>query len=258
MTDWGTGEYERTAQAIAQAADRALVAAAPRPGERLVDVACGTGNAALRAARAGADVVGVDLAERLLDVARGAAAAEGLDATFVTGDATALPFPDDTFDVAISVFGVIFARPGEQGAAELLRVVRPGGRIVVTTWVPEGAIHDVGRLAQEAVDALTPDPEPGPPPSPWGQEEGLRRLFAPHPVEVGEEPLVFTGRSPEAWLQEQFDHHPLWLSLRAELTGTALWDDLVLRIREVLEAANEDLSAFRTTSRYLVATVLVG
>src|SRR5688500_11727609 len=102
MVDWGQGEYESVAEGLVPAAEAAVARLAPRPGERVLDVGCGTGNAALAVARAGADVVGVDPAPRLLEVTRSRAAADGLAVELVEGDAVALPFDDDAFDAAVS------------------------------------------------------------------------------------------------------------------------------------------------------------
>src|SRR5205814_9555756 len=112
--DWGAGRYERTAQELLPVAEQVVALARLRGGERVLDVACGTGNAALLAAEAGADVVGLDRAERLVAVAR----ARVPGATFVVGDAQALPFADDEFDVAVSVFGVIFAEDPDRAVGE--------------------------------------------------------------------------------------------------------------------------------------------
>jgi len=253
MTDWGDGEYERTAAQLQPVAEVLVRAAAVRSGERVLDVACGTGNAAVLAARAGARATGVDAAPRLVEVARERAAAEGLEATFQTADAVALPFGDGTFDVALSVFGVIFAAPAERAATELLRVVRPGGRIVLTSWAPEGPIHEAGRLVGRAVAAGSgdePQRQPG-----WGDPDALRHLFTPAAVAVRDERLAFTAESPESWLREQRAHHPLWRSARAALEPDGRWSELEQRVDTLLTRANEDPGAFRVTSRYLLATV---
>src|SRR5919199_1651139 len=105
MLDWSVGEYERSAHELAPAARHVVELAALAPGERVLDVACGTGNAALLAARAGAVVTGLDAAARLIDVARGRAADAGVEASFVVGDAQALPFEDGAFDAVLSIFG---------------------------------------------------------------------------------------------------------------------------------------------------------
>jgi len=249
MADWSRGEYERTAEQLEAAAEVAVAALAPAEGERVLDVGCGTGNAALAAARAGAEVVGVDPARRLLEVARARAGREGFAAAeFVEGDALALPVEDAAFDAALSVFAVIFAAPPRAAAGELLRAVRPGGRIVVTTWRPEGPIFEAALLAREALGL--PDEAPM-----WGDPEALTGLFAPHPVDLREERLAFTGPSAHAWLQTQLDHHPVWLEAGDALRERGGWDDLVARSQALLESANEDPAAFRVTGRYLVATI---
>src|ERR671930_795218 len=140
--DWGLGRYEDTAARLEPAARVVVERAAPAPGEHVVDVGCGTGNAALLAAERGARVTGVDPAARLLEVARQEAAARRLDATFATGTAAELPLADGVADVALSVFGVIFAPDPRAAATELARVTAPGGRIVVSAWIPSGPIHE--------------------------------------------------------------------------------------------------------------------
>jgi len=123
--DWSLGRYERIAEQFLPAARVLVESAAPGPGERVVDVGCGTGNAALLAAALGARVIGVDPASRLLEVAREDAAARGLDAEFAVGDAAELPLDDGSADLVVSVFGVIFAPDAAAAVAELARVTPP-------------------------------------------------------------------------------------------------------------------------------------
>jgi SAM-dependent methyltransferase len=235
MSAWDEGTYELTAARL-QAATDVLIASLDLPaGARVLDVGCGTGNAALAAARAGWEAVGVDPAQRLLGVARERAAAEGLTARFDAGDATALPYADAAFDAAISVFGVIFADP-PAAAAELLRVTRPGGTIAFTTWLPGGVAGRVMEILRGRAAA----------PSPWNDP---RALFVGRAVATTEHELAFTAPSPEAYVREHLDHHPL-----AQDAGSR---EQHARIFEEVAAANEDPSAFRTTSRYLVVTVAV-
>src|SRR3954447_25083158 len=149
--DWSLGRYERTAEQLMPAARLLVERAAPAAGERVVDVGCGTGNAALLAAERGARVTGVDPAARLLAVAREQARERSLDADFVAGDAAALPLAEGEADLVLSVFGVIFAPDVEAAAAEMARVTGPDGRVVFSAWIPEGPIAAVNRMAREAV-----------------------------------------------------------------------------------------------------------
>src|SRR6185503_10601427 len=108
--------------------------------ERVLDVACGTGNAAIRAAQAGGRVVGLDLTPELFETGRRLAAGASVSVEWVEGDAEAIPYPDNSFDVVLSTFGCMFAPRHQVAAAELARVLRPGGRLCVTTWTPEGTM----------------------------------------------------------------------------------------------------------------------
>jgi SAM-dependent methyltransferase len=249
MSNWDAGRYELIAERIEPAAEVAVAALGLASGERVLDAACGTGNAALVAARGGASAVGVDFAERLVGVARSRAAEEGLDATFEVADVTRIPAADDTFDAAVSVFGVIFAEP-EATAAELVRVVRPGGRIVVTTWIPEGPLPRVFELIGVALDR---------PPAPprWSDPAFIRRLFAPREVTFREEAIAFTAPSAEAYVDELFEHSPLLLADEPLLREAGRYDEIVEKASAILAEANEDPAAFRSTSRYYVVTVAV-
>ena len=135
---WAGGAYERVADEFAPIHDRVVAAVAPQPGERVLDVACGTGGVALRAARAGAEVVGLDLSAAQLEKARAAASSEGLDVRFDEGDCQEMPYEEASFDVVVSVFGAIFAASHAAAAAELGRVCRPGGRLALTAWPFDG------------------------------------------------------------------------------------------------------------------------
>jgi len=149
--DWSLGHYEHSAYQLLPAAEVVVERAMPVAGERVVDVGCGTGNAALLAAARGARVTGVDPARRLLEVAREQAAARGLEVMFLPGEAAALPLPEASADVVLSVFGVIFAPNAQAATAELARVTAAGGRIVLSAWIPIGAISETNRLARETV-----------------------------------------------------------------------------------------------------------
>jgi SAM-dependent methyltransferase len=151
------------------------------PGQHVLDVAAGTGNAALPAARAGADVVASDVTRELLDIGQRAADAQGLDLDWRADDAQALPYDDGEFDAAISCVGVMFAPRHQDAAGELVRVVRPGGRIGLLSWTPEGFI---GRMFA-TMKPYAPAPPPGAQPPPlWGSEEHVRALLGDRVTDV--------------------------------------------------------------------------
>ncbi len=264
MTDWSLGSYERTAVLLDSVSDTVVTHARIVPGELVLDIACGTGNAALKAAALGAQIVGVDLAPRLVQVATDRAAAAGLTGTFVLGDAQALPVEDASVDVALSVFGLIFAPDQQAVAAEVVRVLRPGGRAVITGWVREGAFAEAGAAPAQAqaavlgtVEGEGDDPVPGRTPVDWGDAAAVRTLFADLPVRLAftSAALAFVALSPEAYVQELTDHHPVWLGARAAI-GDEAYARLHRQLVAIFTAANEDPGAFRITSRYLITALV--
>jgi SAM-dependent methyltransferase len=170
---WDAGDYDFVARGLEASSRDFLARHAPRRGLRVLDVACGTGQVAIPAAQAGADVSGLDIAASLVDTARARARQLGLDVRFDVGDAASLPYPDKTFDLVISLLGVMFARRPARVAAELLRVCRPGGRIVLGNWVPDGfvAAH-LAVVGSYAADWSSPSPFL------WGRERMIRARFA--------------------------------------------------------------------------------
>jgi SAM-dependent methyltransferase len=134
---WAAGSYELVADAFAPIHDAVIEALAPRPGERLLDAACGTGAIGIRAARRGARVAGIDLSPAQLQKAARAATQAGVEIELVEGDCLELPYEDGSFDVVASTFGVVFAKDHERAAAELGRVCRPGGRFAMTSWTSD-------------------------------------------------------------------------------------------------------------------------
>lgn len=171
---WSAGDFALVASKGVIAAEQLCEVLDIIPGERVLDVACGSGNATLAAARRAWDrVVGVDYVPELLEHARTRAEVERLEVELVEGDAEQLPFEDASFDVVISVFGVMFAPDQERAAAELLRVCRPGGRIGLASWTPEGMVGQAMRAVGQRIS-----PPPGvAPPMLWGVEEHVRRLL---------------------------------------------------------------------------------
>ena len=150
---WTAGDFGRIAVGYEEGAAAFIERLGLKPGDQVLDVACGTGNLALPAARAGARVTGIDIAPALVVQLAARAAAEGLTLEAREGDAEALPFADDSFDTVVTMFGAMFAAHPQQAANELLRVTRPGGRIGMANWTPEGF---VGRMLRLTVGYVPP------------------------------------------------------------------------------------------------------
>jgi SAM-dependent methyltransferase len=252
--DWGLGRYESTAEQLLPAARVLIDSAQLRADERVIDLGCGTGNAALLAAACGARVIGVDPAARLLDVARGRAASEGATITFLSGEAASIPLGDGSADVIVSVFAVIFAPDAVAAAAEMSRVVTADGRIILSAWIPQGTIFEFTSAAGEAVRQAVGAPSP-PPPFAWHDPHALSDLLAPHgfAVEIEEHSLSFIANSPTAYLDGESRDHPLAVAGLGVLQALGQAEVVRERLLQILVAGNEDPVGFRTTSRYIVA-----
>jgi SAM-dependent methyltransferase len=170
---WSSGDYGKVGVTLLVMGELLCEAVDLRPGQRVLDVACGNGNASLAAARRFCEVVGIDYVPMLLDEGRERARADGLAVDFREGDAEDMPFPDASFDVVLSTLGVMFAPDQEKAAGELLRVCKPGGKIGMANWVPDGYVGDLFRTMGKHV----PPPTGLKPPFRWGTEEGLRELL---------------------------------------------------------------------------------
>ena len=171
---WGNGGFVKIEELSSVPYDDLVATLDPQPGERWLDVACGTGAIAFRAARAGARVTGVDLAPALVETARRRAEEEGLEVELEVGDAEALPYEDGAFDVVSSSFGVMFAPDQRRAAAELARVCRPGGRLGLNTWREESG---VGQMFRTFAPFQPPLPEGAGMPLDWGREDHVRDLL---------------------------------------------------------------------------------
>ena len=174
---WNAGgrHYDQISQTIADSIEHCVNRLAPRPGERVLDVATGTGWTARRVAVRGAAVTGIDLGANLIEAARASAAEARLKIDFRVGDAEKLPFEDQSFDAVISTCGVMFVRNPEAAAAELARVCRKGGRLGLTTWPADGTIAGLFKVMKPYM------PEPPSPPSPspfeWGSRERVKQFL---------------------------------------------------------------------------------
>ena len=172
---WSSGDFNEIARQTMAIAEDLCRAADPRPGQAVLDVACGSGNVALIAARRCCDVTGIDIAANLIERAHRRADAEGSRIDFRVSDAQALPFPDARFDVVVSAIGVMFAPDQARAAHELIRVCRPGGTIALANWMPEAfGVDFFGAHARHA-----PPPPGMASPLRWGSEAGLRELIGP-------------------------------------------------------------------------------
>lgn len=170
---WASGDFSVVAARIVYQAEQLCETADLQAGWRVLDVATGSGNAALATARRGCEAVGVDYVPALLERGRIRAEAEHLSVEFLEGDAEQLPFPDATFDAVVSIYGAMFAPNHKLAASELTRVCRPGGRIALASWTPDGFIGETFRLFSRFLP-----PTPGlQPPVLWGDEAYQRELF---------------------------------------------------------------------------------
>jgi ubiquinone/menaquinone biosynthesis C-methylase UbiE len=167
---WTSGNFGRIARSYELGVAQFITRLGLEPGERVLDVATGTGNLAIPAARTGALVTGVDIAPNLITQAKARATAEGLTMRLDVGDAEALPYADDEFDTAISMFGAMFAARPERAGSELLRVVRPGGRIAMANWTPTSFIGEMLRTTSR----YSPPAAGVPSPLLWGNEQYVR------------------------------------------------------------------------------------
>ncbi|HEY2927957.1 class I SAM-dependent methyltransferase [Piscinibacter sp.] len=167
---WMAGDYGVFAKYLEPGALEFLARLAVAPGTRMLDVACGAGQIAIPAARAGARVTGVDIATNLVEQARARAAADGVEVRFDEGDAEMLPYADGSFDLVVSLIGAMFAPRPERVAAELLRVCRPGGRIVMANWTPSGFVG----LMFKTIGRHVPPPALMPSPLLWGDQATVR------------------------------------------------------------------------------------
>jgi SAM-dependent methyltransferase len=253
--DWGAGEYELTAAELWPVAERVVARDGAQPGERVLDLGCGTGNAALLAARAGAEVIGLDPSPRLLEVARERLAAEGLEGSFTAGTAEELAFEDCAFDRAFSIFALIFTPDPARAAGELLRVLRPGGHAVVTTWTPEGALADAIGTLGRGVAALSPQPPPAR--FGWGEEAVVRDLFEGRGarVDIDRGELGVEAPSAEAFVERFLTRHPMGIPWAKALEAAGTYDAVSADAVQALQKWNEDPAALRVTSGYLIVKV---
>jgi SAM-dependent methyltransferase len=195
---WASGDFAVVASRIVLASEHLADVMDLHAGWRVLDVACGSGNATLAAARSGTHAVGVDYVPALLEDGRARAAAEGLDVEFRAAAAETLPFDDSSFDAALTVFGTMFAADHQRAADEIVRVVRPGGTVGLASWRPTGFIGDMFRV----ITSYVPAPAGIASPMLWGTEEYLNDLFGSSVAAIASAERVCTFRfvSPEEFV----------------------------------------------------------
>jgi SAM-dependent methyltransferase len=249
---WSTGDYPDIAQRIESVAATLVDRVGVTPGIELLDVATGSGNVAILAAQAGARVTGLDLTPELLEVARERADGAALDIRFVEGDAEELPFAESSFDRVTSCFGVMFAPRQQLAAGELTRVARPGARIAIAAWTPEGLN---GRMFQTVGSYMPPPPPELDPPVAWGKEDHVGELFAGSGAELSFERLsvTFEHDSVESWVA--YNERVLGPSImaKAALEPQGRYEALRNELLELYGAENEaGDGGFRVTAEYLL------
>jgi SAM-dependent methyltransferase len=236
---WAAGDYGSIARLIedvaAYCADRLEI----EHGEELLDIATGTGNLAIEAAKRGAMATGLDLTPELLDVARRRAAEEDLDIVWVAGDAEALPFADGSFDCATSAFGLMFAPRHALAARELTRVLRPAGRFLLTTWAPDGM---AARLSGVTADYLPPLPSGTQSPMLWGEEAHVRAVFDGLPVELEFDRRTVSQpfESPESYIAFFEEHFGPTIMARKAAETQGRWGELRELMIEVVSRHYSD------------------
>jgi SAM-dependent methyltransferase len=227
-TTWAAGDFDEISKLILDVGKNVVAHADIQPGVTVLDIACGTGNATIPAARAGGRCTGVDLTPELFDAARRNAADAGVEIEWVQGDAEELPFDDGSFDRVLSTFGIMFAPRHEVAAAELARVMAPGATAVLACWGPYGLN---GEMFPMIGKRMPPPPSYAGPPIKWGVEEHVHSLLEPQGLEVSTErqSVDFASDSVESivsrmenyfgpWMMAQAALGDDWASLRAELS----------------------------------------
>ncbi len=196
---WASGDYAIVGTTLQIVGETLCETMDIRPGQRVLDVAAGNGNVSLAAARRWCDVVSTDYVPALLERGRERAAAERLPIAFQQADAEALPFADASFDAVVSTFGVMFTPDQERAAAEMARVCRPGGKIGLANWTPEGFIG----LLFKTLGKYLPPPAGVRSPAQWGTRARIAELFGPQASDIQAVPRIFTFRyrSAQHWLE---------------------------------------------------------
>ena len=251
---WSAGDYDAIAELFWDVGAVVAEAASIEAGMKVLDVATGTGNAAIRAAEAGSQVVGLDLTPELFADARRREALAGVSVEWVEGDAEALPFDDDSFDRVLSTFGVMFAPRHDVAAAELVRTCRPGGMIVLANGTPGGFI---GRMFATVGQHLPPaPPEVSGPPTDWGDEHHLRALLGGQTLLAIERRTIdFVFGSLDAMMAD-FEERFVPMVLGERVLEAEGFDALKQEVRALIEECDTGEGEVRIPSEYLLVVGL--
>jgi ubiquinone/menaquinone biosynthesis C-methylase UbiE len=250
---WDAGDYATLSERIADVGELVAARASIEQGMTVLDVACGAGNAAIPAARAGARVTGLDLVPKLLEQGRAKAEAEGLEIEWVEGDAEDLPFEDGSFDRVLSTFGHMFAPRHQKAADEMIRVCRKGGAIVTATWAADGIF---GAMSAASAPYMPPPPDYASPPVLWGSEEYVREMFGSVAtgIEVERQVNWIEDASVESFADLFMERFPPMVTAQAMLGER--FPELRERIVEIWRDANEAKDGrFRMAQEYLLSIV---
>ncbi len=252
---WSSGDYSVVGTTLQIVGEELCEALDLRAGQSVLDVAAGNGNASLAAARRWCDVTATDYVPALLERARERAGADRLNIAFREADAEILPFPDKSFDVVVSTFGVMFTPDQERAARELVRVTKPGGKIGLANWTPDGFI---GQLFK-TIGKHLPPPTGVKSPALWGTRARLAELFEPHAssIEAPTRHFVFRYRSPEHWLEIFRTYYGPVLKAFAALSEpaqAALERDLIALVERFNKASDGTMAV---PSEYLEAVITV-
>ncbi|MGZ5356664.1 MAG: class I SAM-dependent methyltransferase [Solirubrobacterales bacterium] len=250
---WDAGDFPSVAKLIASSGELATDRAALSGDEDVLDIACGSGNATIPAARSGARVTGLDLVPSLLEAGRREATEAGVEIEWVEGDAENLPFEDGSFDVVISVFGIMFAPDHRRAAGEAARVLRPGGRIVLCNWTPGG---EVGKFFAMMAGHMPPPPEGFQPPPLWGTGDHVRELFAGTGIEPSFERahVHWDFDSPEDGARLFIEKFGPVVTAKAALEPEGKWEAAERDIHGYFEEKAADDGTVGYDGEYLVST----
>lgn len=234
---WSAGDFDAIADRIRDVGRGLVERLGISADERVLDVACGTGNVSIPAAATGAKVTGLDISPKLLEDAKRNAENAGVEIEFIEGDAQDLPFDDNTFDVVTSTFGCMFAPDHAKTAAEIVRVLRPGGRFGVAAWRPEG---NIGKFFMTVVKYAPPPPEGFQPPPLWGVRDHVTEIFAPTGAEIefSDSAAHWRFESIDETVNEYSEKFGPIVVLREQLEADGRWDDLLADLRSLYEETN--------------------